>query len=196
LPDNFYYCWGQDSSKAILIAATGQLAENRVYQYPLINISCKDERLSILYCIDVRQTAIREEAYHYFENLRLNVEQTGSIFAPIPGEIRGNIRCITYPDRPVIGYVEVATTTRKDLYVPENGSYYEPVEWEESKCYRAAYIFILRYYLSLRLICWQIELVTTAATKPNPRKTALLPGRRSITECVWIYQIKNIGSQL
>jgi hypothetical protein len=139
LPDNFYYCWGRDSSKSILIAATGQLEENRVYQCPLVGIPCEDERLSILYHIDVRQTALRQEAYDYFENLRLNVEQTGSIFAPIPGEIKGNIRCITYPDRPVIGYVEVATTTREDLYIPENGLYYEPEvtnNWESCSWHR------------------------------------------------------------
>jgi hypothetical protein len=134
--DNFYYCWGRDSSKAILVATAGQLTENRVYQYPLIKIPCKDERLSLLYHIDVRQTAIRQEAYDYFENLRLNVEQTGSIFSPIPGELNGNMRCITYPDRPVIGYVEVTKSTWKDLYVPENGLYYEPIPTNEwGGCY-------------------------------------------------------------
>jgi hypothetical protein len=136
LPDNFYYCWGRDSSKSILVATTEKLTENRVHQHPLTEIPCEDGRLSVLYHIDVRQTALRQEAYEYFRNLRQNVEQSGSIFAPIPGEIRGNIRCLTQPGRTVIGYVEVATTTQKGLYVPENGLYYEPVPVRsQGSCY-------------------------------------------------------------
>jgi hypothetical protein len=125
-PDNFYYCWGRDTSKVILVATTEQLTENRIYQYPLLEIPCEDERLSILYHIEVQQTALRKEAYDYFNNLRMNVEQTGSIFSPVPGEMKGNISCTTRPDRPVIGYIEVSPTTRKDLYTSEKGSYYEP----------------------------------------------------------------------
>lgn len=34
------------------------------------------------------------------------------MFAPIPSEMKGNIRCVTDPEVPVIGFVEVATVTR------------------------------------------------------------------------------------
>ncbi|MDR1259487.1 MAG: DUF4249 domain-containing protein [Tannerellaceae bacterium] len=137
-PDNFYYCWGRDSSKALMIATSEVLAENLIYQHPLITISCDNEKLSILYNLEVYQTAIRKEAYDYFSNMQTNVEQSGSIFSPIPGEINGNIRCLTDPGCPVIGFVEVTSVTRKDIFIPENGLYYEPKynndNFRESPC--------------------------------------------------------------
>jgi hypothetical protein len=125
-PDNFYYCWGRDSSKALLTATSEHLTENLIHRHPLIEIPCDDEKLSVLYHIDVCQTAIRKEAYEYFSNMQANVGQSGSIFSPIPGEINGNLRCLSHPDRPVIGFVEVSATVRKVLFIPEIGLYYDP----------------------------------------------------------------------
>jgi hypothetical protein len=127
-PDNFYYCWGRDTSKTIITATSENIAENLIYQHPLVTIPCDNEKLSILYNLEVHQTAIRKESYDYFSNMQVNVEQSGSIFSPIPGEINGNIRCLTHPDRPVIGFVEVTSVTRKDIFIPENGLYYEPAD--------------------------------------------------------------------
>jgi hypothetical protein len=58
--------------------------------------------------------------------MQSNIEQTGSIFSPIVGEINGNIRCLTNRSRTVAGFVEVTTVTQKDVFIPENGLYYEP----------------------------------------------------------------------
>jgi hypothetical protein len=137
-PDNFYYCWGRDSSKNLMIATSERLAENLIYQQPLATIECDNERLSILYYLDVRQMSIRKEAYDYFTSMQSNIEQTGSIFSPIVGEINGNIRCLTNRSRTVAGFVEVATVTQKDIFIPENGLYYEPREvssiWMQDPC--------------------------------------------------------------
>ncbi|MDR1499567.1 MAG: DUF4249 domain-containing protein [Tannerellaceae bacterium] len=125
-PDNFYYCWGRDSSKSLMTATSERLTENLIYQYPLAEIPCDDEKLSILYHLDVRQMSIRKEAYDYFTNMQANTGQTGSIFSSIAGEINGNIRCLTNPSLTVAGFVEVTTATQKDIFIPENGLYYEP----------------------------------------------------------------------
>ena len=123
--ENTYYCWGRDYSKTMLIGATDKLSENIISQKKLLEMPCSSEKLSILYYIEVDQKQIRKEAYDYYSNIQKNVEQTGSIFAPIPSEMRGNIVCITNPDLPVIGYIEVSTLTNKSLFVPESENLYE-----------------------------------------------------------------------
>jgi hypothetical protein len=85
-----------------------------------------DEKLSILYYISVTQQQLRREAYDYYFNLQKNISQSGSIFFPIPAEITGNIRCLTHPERPVIGYVEVSTTVTAQRFIPESTGLYEP----------------------------------------------------------------------
>ncbi|MDH6305133.1 hypothetical protein M2459_002230 [Parabacteroides sp. PF5-5] len=123
--NNTYYCWGKNRSRILILATTEKLSDNIVYQKRLVEIPSDNEKLSVLYYIKVKQNILRKEAYDYFSNLQKNVEQTGSIFSPVPSEMKGNIECINNPELPVIGYIEVSTTVQKDLFVPENYGLYE-----------------------------------------------------------------------
>lgn len=128
---NTYYCWGRDSSKTMLLGSSEKLSENLIYQNRLEEIPCSDDRISVLYYVKVKQLQIRKEAYDYYYNIQKNVEQTGSIFTPVPSEMKGNIRSATNPDLPVIGYIDVSTTTEKDLFSDGEGLYEPPVR----RCY-------------------------------------------------------------
>ena len=111
-----YYCWNTANNTEILLGTSdknvaGQLIEK------ITEISSANMKLSVLYRIDIKQNTISKQAYNYFNNIKKNVEQMGTIFAPTPSEIKGNVTCITDPRKPVIGYVEVSTTTYKRLYI-------------------------------------------------------------------------------
>ena len=117
-----FYCWNTANNTEILLGTSeknvsGQLIEK------IAEISSSNLKLSILYRIDVKQNAISKQAYDYFNNIKKNVEQMGSIFAPTPAELKGNIICITDPRKPVIGYVEVSTTTYKKEYISGEAVY-------------------------------------------------------------------------
>ncbi|MDR1344965.1 MAG: DUF4249 domain-containing protein [Tannerellaceae bacterium] len=128
--ENTYYCWGRDSSKNILLASTEKLSENLVAKQKLLEIPCDDDRLSILYRIQVEQMQIREAAYKYFADAKSGIERTGDLFTPVlTNSVRGNIRCANDPERPVIGYIEVATVTASERYVWEKEGYFEPPLW-------------------------------------------------------------------
>lgn len=122
---NTYYCWGRDSSKVMLLATTDKLTENLIYEKELIEIPRDHDKLKILYYIEVQQNRIRKEAYEYFKNIQRNIEQTGSIFSPIPTEVRGNIACVSDPEEWVLGYVDVTNTTIMKRFMPELRDFYE-----------------------------------------------------------------------
>jgi len=122
---NTYYCWGRDSSKVMLLATTDKLTENLIYEKELIEIPRDHDKLKILYYIEVQQNRIRKEAYEYFKNIQRNIEQTGSIFSPIPTEVRGNIVCVSDPKEWVLGYVDVTSTTIMKRFMPELRDFYE-----------------------------------------------------------------------
>ena len=123
--NNLYYCWGSDSSKIILLGSTEKLTENLIYQHKLIEIEPDHDKLSYLYHIDVYQALVSKDAYKYLSNLQKNISQTGSLFAPLPAEYKGNVKCVTSPEQPVIGYVDVATITHKSIYLPTSDELYE-----------------------------------------------------------------------
>ena len=123
--ENTYYCWGRDNSKSMLLGLSDNLSENVISQKRLNEIPCYSDKISILYFISVKQNQIRKEAYDYYLNIQKNIELTGSIFAPIPSEMRGNILCVTNPEQYVIGYIDVSTTTEKERFFPESMGLYE-----------------------------------------------------------------------
>lgn len=122
---NTYYCWGRDSSKVMLLATTDKLTENLIYEKKLIEIPRDHDKLKILYYIEVKQNRIRKGAYAYFENMQRNIEQAGSIFSPIPAEMRGNIVCVSDPKEWVLGYVDVTNTTIMKRFMPELRDLYQ-----------------------------------------------------------------------
>jgi hypothetical protein len=125
--ENTYYCWGRDSSHILILGDTEKLSQNVIAQQKMVEIPCDDDKLSLLYRIEVEQMQVRDEAYRYFADMQQRVERTGDLFSPVlSAGLSGNIRCQNDLERMVVGYIEVASTTRKDLYVQEDGTLYEP----------------------------------------------------------------------
>jgi len=124
-----YYCWNLAKNKDLLIGSAEKMVFGRLMD-KITEISPSSRKLSEMYRIDVTQNAISKRAYDYFANIQKNSQQTGSIFAPIPSELRGNITCKDDPDRPVIGYVDVSTTTKKRRYISRFDNVYEAPRWE------------------------------------------------------------------
>jgi len=115
--NNRFYCWSSDVSKSILLGTTDKLTEAVIKDKPIHRIPAYDSRLSYLYSILVKQYGIDKEAYTYFDILRKNVEDSGSLFGPQPTEKTGNIRCLSDPDERVIGYIAFSKETASRLFI-------------------------------------------------------------------------------
>lgn len=124
--NNIYYCWNNNRSRRFILGNSEKFAENIIKEKELFEMKPSNDRFSILYYIAVKQNQIRKEAYDYFSNLQKNIDQTGSIFAPIPSEMKGNIKSKQDPEELVIGYVDVSSTTYKERYIYEYEGLYEP----------------------------------------------------------------------
>lgn len=134
--NNRYYCWGQDSSKSFILGSSEKQAESVIKNHKILELKAGDSRFSYLYSIEVRQYALNKDAYNYFQNLQKNIEETGSLFAPLPTEMEGNIRCISDPEESVIGFIPVTTERKARIYikkeeVPEMQLYYHCGEVQE-----------------------------------------------------------------
>lgn len=176
-PYNTYYCWGRDSSKTLLLGSTEGLAENLIPQKKLYEIPCDHDKLSSIYHVEVEQTQLREEAYLYFKRLQDEIERTGGIFSSVlsSSENNGNVRCLENPDLPVIGFVEVASITRKSTYLyNRDHDYYEP---RLRECPKYPYIYHqdlpwLDYLSEIKLVSYPDcvdcrKLYNATKTKPS-----------------------------
>jgi hypothetical protein len=85
---------------------------------------------SLAYSINVKQYALTQQAYEFYEIVQKNTEQTGSFFDPQPSQISGNIKNINNPSELVIGYVSISAQAEKRIFIDQNFNYYYTISCE------------------------------------------------------------------
>jgi Domain of unknown function (DUF4249) len=117
IANQIYVCWRSDVSSTILINSSAKLTKDIITQNPIEFISSTSEALENRYSILVKQYALTPDAYNYYQQLKKNTEQLGSIFDPQPSEIPGNIHCITTPSEPVLGYITAGSPAETRIFI-------------------------------------------------------------------------------
>jgi hypothetical protein len=116
-PDYHVICWKYDQSTNIIIGSTAQLQSDVVSEAPLRKIPFGSDRLSVRYSMLLRQQSLTKEAYQYLSIMKNNTESIGSIFGPLPAELRGNIKCVSNPEESVVGYVTASSFAEKRIFI-------------------------------------------------------------------------------
>lgn len=111
-----FKCWKTLNSTSIILGSSEKLTNDRIY-LPVQFIEPQSQKLSVLYSINLRQHALSHDAYLFFEKMKRNTEQLGSLFDPQPSEISGNIHCVTDPTELVVGYVEITEEQVKRIFI-------------------------------------------------------------------------------
>jgi len=125
--ENVSVCWKTSPSTQILLANSIRLQSGIISKAPIQFIPVGDEKLLVRYSIIAKQYALEKEGYNFFEILKRNTENIGSFFGPQPSELKGNIKCLTQPDEPVIGFVTASGVTEKRIFI----SHAEVAPWHK-----------------------------------------------------------------
>jgi hypothetical protein len=117
LNPSIYTCWQTLSSTDLLLGSSVKLAKDLIRDMPIQYLPPASQKLSVEYSILVNQFALTEGAYQFLQEMKLNTEETGSIFDPQPSQLNGNIHCITNPSEQVIGYVSIASAEATRIFI-------------------------------------------------------------------------------
>ncbi|TGE10242.1 DUF4249 domain-containing protein [Hymenobacter fodinae] len=115
--DNIYNCWGSESPTAIQVGTTTRLSEDIISQQPLTLLPSNSVKLRYKYSILVRQYALSAEEYSYWEALRKNTENIGTLFDPLPTQLTGNVHNVADASEPVIGFVGAQSVSEKRIFI-------------------------------------------------------------------------------
>ncbi len=115
--NDIYHCWGNAVSTAITQTTTTRLSQDVVQDFPLVFLPANSEKLRVRYSILVQQYAQTKEEYDYWETLKKNSENLGTINDPLPSQITGNIHCLTNPDEPVLGFVGIHSVSEQRIFI-------------------------------------------------------------------------------
>ena len=113
----YLHCWMHNESAFIHIYTTENLTANEVKDQEFLFIPIDDIRISYLYSILVKQASLSEDGYEYYRLMKLYTQESNGIFSPIPSEVKGNIKCISNPEKTVYGYVMASDITTKRLFI-------------------------------------------------------------------------------
>lgn len=115
--ENIYYCWRSALSTNINIESTVRFNENRVSEFSIARFSQSSERFRIKYSILVQQQTLSRDAFSYWRQVKQSNQDLGTIFGPLPAEIRGNIRSLTNSNEPVVGFFSIGNTDTKRIFI-------------------------------------------------------------------------------
>ncbi|WP_026969887.1 DUF4249 domain-containing protein [Algoriphagus terrigena] len=115
--ETIYLCYRTLVSPDLILETSSNFDENVIFKKPITRIVPGDERLSTRYSILVSQMALSPEAAEFWEIMRQNTDDIGTIFSPMPSNISGNITNDQDPERAVIGHVSLGVISQRRLFI-------------------------------------------------------------------------------
>ncbi len=110
-------CYGNKSSKAIMLTETKTLSQDKVTNYPIRSIPLDNYIIGLRYSILINQYVINESTYNFYSLLN-KFSNTGNIFSQVQtGNIPSNIVSESNPSNDeVIGFFEVSSLNTKRVF--------------------------------------------------------------------------------
>jgi hypothetical protein len=143
--DRVDHCWGNDTLREVKIKSTIKQDEDKVIAFPLRFISERSYIFRIKYSMLVQQYALSEDAYNYWENIRIFNETQGALADVQPGILIGNVFGVTDPSETVLGYFDASAISEQRVFFDYKD--FTPVGYERpgfrTDCYEIIPTFVL-----------------------------------------------------
>ena len=110
-------CYNQIQSNQIYLASSIENSSDQVTDFPLVFVSAFGQELLFRYSILVKQYALDEEEYFFWQALEESNENSGNFFDKQPQSTTGNIVRIGDEDERVLGYFSASGVSEKRLFI-------------------------------------------------------------------------------
>lgn len=117
---DIYFCYMNKIIPEIFIVSTANMDENIYLKFPFHFVTNKTQRLYYRYNLLVKQYAISERAYEFWNKVKMNNQTSGGLYDRQPQEVKGNVVCVSHPEVDVLGYFGVAQHTSKRINIVRN----------------------------------------------------------------------------
>lgn len=110
-------CYKSETNPDLLLETSSRFKDQVVFRQTITEIPQGDERLMERYSILISQKAIDQKAVEFWETIKRNTDDIGSIFSPLPSIISGNIHLEGDDDQPVVGFVSLGVIKQTRIYI-------------------------------------------------------------------------------
>jgi len=112
-----YYCFASSASTSIVLGSSAKLKQDVLFQLPITAIESTSEKIELKYSILLREYPLTAEGYKFWETLKKNTEQLGSIFDAEPTTLSGNIHNTHDAKDIVVGFISAGTVAKKRIFI-------------------------------------------------------------------------------
>jgi hypothetical protein len=112
-----FLCWTTRKVKDIFTITTQNLVQNAYKKHPLHFVDNQSSRLLYCYSLLVEQYSLSETAYNYWEQLRINSNETGGLYEKQPLPMIGNLINLTNPEQKVLGIFYSSSVKKKRIFI-------------------------------------------------------------------------------
>jgi len=118
--ENISICWQNDMSFEInVVTNEGRISEG-IQGQPIRFVSFREPALRIKYSILIKQFALNEESFRFWNNLKESNELAGTLYDTQPFQVTSNIENEQDRNTPVLGYFDMATESSKRIFITKN----------------------------------------------------------------------------
>lgn len=111
-------CWRTSQLRDVYMLSTDQMAQNMYKKYALNFVdNVSSARLVYGYSLLVRQYALSDAAFKYWDQVRINSQEQGGLYETQPMAIKGNLHNVTHPGLDVLGFFSATSVTKKRVFV-------------------------------------------------------------------------------
>ena len=111
-------CWKTALVKNVFTITTDNLSINKYTRYPLHVVdNYSSPRLVYGYSLLIKQYALSDAAFTYWEKIQTNSHQQGGLYEKQPLAVKGNMHNLTNPDQEVLGFFGATTVKTKRIFV-------------------------------------------------------------------------------
>ena len=122
--DSLFFCWTTEQIHEIYTSTIKNITGDTLSGIPLKYISNETSRLTVKYSLLIKQYALSDTAYEYWNQLKKLSQETGGLYETQPPQIRGNIFNTRDDNEIVLGYFNVSGYSEKRIFVSEKFNFF------------------------------------------------------------------------
>lgn len=112
------FCWNTEKSKFDINLHEDRYTNNSLIKDFEVTFLADGFRFTEKYNLQIRLKSLTHGAYRFWSLVQKQFENDGSIFSALPAQINSNIKCVSNPDKKVLGYFVTTSIQTKRVWVP------------------------------------------------------------------------------
>ena len=110
-------CWTNEIGSNAVVSDNSFFGDQAFSRVEVARLPITFQRFFEKYYIEVEQSSVSKEVYNFWKLAQAQQRGTNNLFQPNTVKVKGNMICVTDPDKELLGVFSVSAITKKTLFI-------------------------------------------------------------------------------